>query len=194
MDDDRRNERAREFSRRELLRAGWVLPVVAIAVASCSDDGDWTGLRDRASAGQQQAQKRRGSAHADAEHIDSGTGVEHADLSHADAGAVAPEPTSPEPPASTRRGSGSGTTNHTDRAPHADVPVHWDTAHVDEHTDEGGPTDPEHVDAPYGDHTDSSGGFTVHDDSPHVDETFSDEALIDHGDVHVDVPHGDTIA
>ena len=127
-------------------------------------------------------------AHADAEHIDSGTGVDHADVDHADTG---PEPTSPSTGSSTtRRGT---TPAHTDNAPHEDVPVHWDTPHVDEHTDTGGVTDPEHLDTPYGDHTDSSSGFEVHDDSPHVDESFQDEPLVDHDDVHNDIPHGDTI-
>ena len=190
MDDDPRRERAREFSRRELLRAGWVLPVVASIAVACGDDGgDWTGLRAHQDARASGPRTGAGPAHADAEHIDSGTGVDHADVDHADTG---PEPTSPStgPSTTTRRGDSPP---HTDRAPHDDVPVHWDTPHVDEHTDVGGSSDPEHLDTPYGDHTDSSSGFEVHDDSPHVDESFQDEPLVDHDDVHNDIPHGDTI-
>ena len=201
MNDDQRAERAREFSRRELLRVGWVLPVVASIAAACSEGGDWTGLRarERASDGERR-QPTRG-AHADAEHIDAGTGVDHADLPHADSG---PETPVSEPSATTRRDgetpSHTDQGSHTDRGrhtdiPHNDVPVHTDVPHGDEHTDFGGPEDPAHLDTPYGDHTDSSDGFTVHDDSPHVDEIFADEPLIDHGDTpHVDVPHGDTLA
>ena len=190
MDDDPRRERAREFSRRELLRAGWVLPVVASIAVACGDDGgDWTGLRARQSERASNSRRGSGSSHADAEHIDSGTGADHADVAHADTG---PAPTSPSTGSSTtRRGEAPP---HTDTAPHEDVPVHWDTPHGDEHTDGGGPTDPEHLDTPYGDHTDSSSGFETHDDSPHVDELFGDEPIVDHGDIpHVDVPHGDTI-
>lgn len=189
MDDDPRRERAREFSRRELLRAGWVLPVVASIAVACADDGgDWTGLRAHQDARASGPRSDTRPAHADAEHIDSGSGVDHADVDHADTG---PEPTSPSTGSSTtRRGT---TPAHTDNAPHEDVPVHWDTPHVDEHTDTGGVTDPEHLDTPYGDHTDSSSGFEVHDDSPHVDESFQDEPLVDHDDVHNDIPHGDTI-
>jgi hypothetical protein len=182
MDDDPRRERAREFSRRELLRVGWVLPVVASIAVACGDDGgDWTGLRAGSQSG-------RRSTHADADHIDSGTGADHADVAHADSES-APPGTSDGATTTTRR---TGTTAHTD-VPHEDVPVHWDTPHADEHTDVGGPDDPEHLDTPYGDHTDSSQGFEVHDDSPHVDELFQDEPLVDHEDVHNDVPHGDIV-
>ena len=190
--DPSREAREREFSRRQLLRAGWAVPVVlSLGLAACDDGGD--------DGGQSQHTDRPHSdaGHADAPHIDqpAGPGTTHADVPHADSN------------------DGRGPT-HTDTPPHADVPPHDDipphddaAPHADTPHSDARHSDARHFDAPHADepvaavvppfgdgghgdsfsftHQDSAHGDLParrgfpHADSPHIDDT--------HGDAHSDL-------
>jgi hypothetical protein len=165
--DDEREERQRQFSRRELLRAGIAVPVVvslsAVAEACGGGSSKAAGHADHTDSGSHtdhQDASHNDNAHGDATHSDSN----HTDSGHSDSG---------------HSDAGHGDTGHTD-APHTDTahnaPAHGDHADGFTHNDASGLNGSIHTDTgPHGDHSDLSKTPALrHADSghsPHGDVT-----------------------
>ena len=178
------SERQKDFTRRALLRAGWVVPAVtAINIPSASaqtptphndthgDAGHGDNIIEhltstwiRRSPRTTTTPTMSTSPHADTPHTD----VPHSDAPHTDA------PHSDTPP-------------HTD-VPHSDTPPHTDNPHADvptPHTDVPHTDTPPHTDVP---HTDTP----PHTDVPHTDTPPHTDVPHSDTPAHTDVPHSDT--
>lgn len=162
--DEQREARRREFSRREILRAGMAAPAIlslpALLAACGSDHSD---SAQRTSANHQDHTDTSG--HSD--HSDTGQHTDHADKAHSDHGDAAQHNDHAD-----NAHTDGGHVDHAD-APHTD---HVDGGHVDKvHIDKGQHFDfgPVHVDGVAPPHND------VHFDVPHFD-------LPQHNDFHFD--------
>jgi hypothetical protein len=177
--DDEREERQRQFSRRELLRAGIAVPVVlslsAVAEAcgggssAAAGHADHTDSGNHADHADHQDASHNDTAHGDSLHTDSAhTDHGHIDTGHGDAGHSD----------SGHSDAGHGDTGHSD-TPHTDkgnVPSHGDHSDGFTHNDASGLTGSIHTDTgPHGDHSDLSKTPALrHADSghsPHGDVT-----------------------
>ena len=157
------SERQKDFTRRALLRAGWVVPAVtAINIPSASA----------------QTPTPHNDTHGDAGHGDNI--IEHLDV-HLDS------PVPPHDDHTDHVDSPHADTPHTD-VPHSDAP-HTDAPHSDTppHTDLPHSDTPPHTDAPHTDHTDGP-----HTDAPHTDTPAHTDAPHTDTPPHTDVPHTDT--
>jgi hypothetical protein len=166
--DDERSARKREFSRRELLRAGAAVPIVFSAgyiLAACGGGGHSDKAKGR-SHGDHTDASHNDTSHSDSTHTDRA----HTDTAHTDAGHS--------------DHSDSGHSDHADT--HSDN-VHSDTGHNDVHADTAH-TDTPHIDAIIRDHR--HGDVAPHDDGNIRDHRHTDT----HGDHedHGDTPHGDS--
>jgi hypothetical protein len=217
-EDDEHQQREREFSRRELLRAGWAVPVAVSLgglAAACSGGGHSDSAAKSRSTSASTTTAPGGTsttqgAHADAAHTDTPhTDGQHNDGGHADH-ADAPHSDTPHADHSDAPHDDHGDGGHADHAdtPHADTP-HVDTPHADAsptrviHDDEGGThgdgtifgdgaivITPDHTDTiPHNDSTHDDTGFHA-DSTVVVPGEHEDTAHVDSG--HVDTPHADS--
>ena len=155
-EDEQPNERSRDFSRRQLLRAGAALPLVLSAgslLAACGGSSHSDKAKNQAHGDHTDA------AHDDTSHGDSShTDRAHTDRAHVDQGGTHND-TGTHSDSGTHSDTG-GYQDHGDaRPPHGDTTVR-DHRHGDTHSD--------HVDGNVRDHrhTDTHGDHVDHIDTP----------------------------